>query len=246
VINETFAKKVWPDVTPVGQRVRFDRSLPWITIVGVARDTRSQGLGEPVPPELYMLHEQMPAAAGGTERSMYVLLRTSGDPAASMGAARRIVRELDAALAITGVRTMSEIVNRSMERQRLTMLLLGVFGGVALTLAAVGIYGLMSFAVRRRTREIGIRMALGAKPGDELRLVVGQGMRLAIIGLTVGLLGALVSTRVMSGLLYGVSATDPGTFVGIAALLAVIAFLASWLPARRAVATDPTTALRAD
>ncbi|HJQ21531.1 MAG TPA: ABC transporter permease [Gemmatimonadaceae bacterium] len=246
LVNETFAKKVWGDADPVGQRLRFDRALPWITIIGVARDTRSAGLGEPVPPEIYLLHEQLPTAAGGTERGMYVLLKTAGDPSSLMGGARQLVRELDPTLAINGLRTMPEIVNQSMARQRFTMLLLGVFGAVALTLATVGIYGLMSFAVRRRTREIGIRMALGAKPGDVLRLVVGQGMRLAGFGLFVGVAAALVATRVMSGLLYGISAVDPITFAAITLLLAGIALCASWIPARRAVGTDPTTALRAE
>lgn len=141
---------------------------------------------------------------------------------------------------------MSEVVNRSMGRERFTMLLLGVFGVVALTLAAVGIYGMMSFGVRRRTREIGIRIALGAKPGDVLSLVVGQGMRLAVLGLAAGVAAAFVATRVMRGLLYGVSAVDPITFAGITLLLASIALCASWIPARRALATDPTTALRAE
>jgi ABC-type antimicrobial peptide transport system permease subunit len=199
-----------------------------------------------VPPEIFLLHEQLPAMAHGTERAMYILLRTAGDPAALVPSARRTIRELDPALAITGIRTMSEIVSRSMERPRFTMLLLGVFGAVALTLATVGIYGMMSFAVRRRTREIGIRMALGAKPRDVLTLVVGQGMRLAAFGLAGGVLAAFVATRVMRGLLYGVSAVDPITFVGITLLLAGIAFCASWIPARRAVATDPTMALRAE
>jgi len=246
VVNETFAKSVWTDEDPVGQRVRFGRELPWITIVGVARDARSQGLGEPVPPEMFILHEQLPAAAGGTERAMYLVLRTTGDPNLLTGAARRAVRELDPALAVPTIRSMEDVMRRSMARQRFTMVLLGVFGGVALTLAAVGIYGLMSFAVRRRTREIGIRMALGATRADVLRLVVGQGMRLAIYGLAIGLLGALLATRIMSRLLYGVSATDPATFAGIALLLGGIAFFASWIPARRAVATDPTAALRAE
>ena len=126
------------------------------------------------------------------------------------------------------------------------MLLLGVFGAVALVLAAVGIYGIMSYAVKRRTREIGIRMALGARPADVLRLVVGQGMSLAGVGLGIGVLAALAATRLMTRMLFGVSATDPFTFVSIVVLLGAIAFVASWVPARRAVATDPTTALRSD
>jgi ABC-type antimicrobial peptide transport system permease subunit len=141
---------------------------------------------------------------------------------------------------------MTEVIDLSVARPRFTMLLLGVFGAVALVLAAVGIYGIMAHAVKRRTREIGIRMALGARPVDVLRLVVGQGMSLAAVGLVVGVLIALAATRLMTRLLFGISANDPLTFVSIVALLAAIALLASWLPARRAVSTDPTLALRSE
>jgi predicted permease len=244
VINESLARALWPDANPIGQQVRFSSKLPWVTIVGVARDVRSMGLSEPAPAEIFLLHDQMPTAAGGTERAMYVVLRTAVDPVSLAAPARRVVREADPLIAITGIRSMTEMVDLSVARPRFTMLLLGVFGAVAFTLAAIGIYGIMSYAVKRRTREIGIRMALGARPGDVLRLVVGQGMRLALIGLVVGIAGALAATRLMTQLLYGVSATDPLTFAAIAALLAAVALLASWLPARRAIRTDPTLALR--
>jgi putative ABC transport system permease protein len=246
VINETGARTIWSGANPVGEQVRFAPKAPWITIVGVTRDVRSVGLGEPVPPEMYILHEQVPAIGEPPDRTMYVIARTAGDPAALAPTARRIVRELDPLLAITGIRTMTEMVDLSIARPRFTMLLLAVFGAVALTLAAVGIYGIMSHAVKRRTREIGIRMALGARPRDVLRLVVGQGMALAGIGLVVGVAAALAATRLMTGLLFGVSATDPLTFAAIVLLLGGIALLASWIPARRAVATDPTMALRSE
>jgi putative ABC transport system permease protein len=246
VVNETAARAIWKGRDPVGQQVRFGSDMPWITVVGVAKDTRSAGLEAPVPTELFLVQDQMPQTAGGAERSMYVILRTAGDPASLAAAARRTVQEADPLLAITGIRTMDEIMARSLARQRFTMLLLGVFGAVALALAAIGIYGIMAYAVRRRTREIGIRMALGARPAQVLGLVVGQGMRLAAIGLAVGVAGAFVATRLMERLLYGVSATDPVTFAGIATLFAAVALVASWLPARRAVATNPTTALRAE
>jgi putative ABC transport system permease protein len=246
VINETLARTVWPGTDALGQRVRFARQLPWITIVGVVRDVRSMGLGNPAPAELFLVHEQLPTAAGGSERAMYVVLETAGDPATLAGPARRAVKELDPLLAIIGVRPMTEMVNRSVARPRFTMVLLGVFGAVALALAAIGIYGIMAYAVKRRTREIGIRIALGAQPGDVLRLVVGQGMRLALLGLAAGVVGAFLATRLMTRLLYGVSATDPLTFAAIALLLAGVAFVASWVPARRAVLTDPTTALRSE
>ena len=246
VVNETASRMIWRGANPIGQQVRFSPTSPWISVVGVAHDVRSVGLGEDVPPEIYLLHEQLPAIGETTERAMYVVLRTAGDPSSLAAAARRTVRSLDPLLAITGIRTMPEMIDLSVAGPRFTMLLLGVFGAVALTLAAVGIYGIMSHAVKRRTREIGIRMAIGARPRDVLRLVVGQGMTLAAFGLVVGVAVALAATRLMTRLLYGVSATDPLTFVGIVLLLAAVAFVASWLPARRAVATDPTMALRAD
>jgi predicted permease len=246
VINEAARRAIWPNTDPVGQQIRFAPDEPWLTIVGVTRDVRSMGLSEPVTPEVYLLHEQLPAIAASTERTMYVVLRTAGDPLSLASAARATVRELDPLLAITGIRSMTEMVDLSVAGPRFTMLLLGVFGGVALTLAAVGIYGIMSHAVKRRTREIGIRVALGARPADVLRLVVGQGMTLAGVGLAIGVAVALAATRLMTQMLYGISATDPVTFVGIVVLLAAVAFVASWVPARRAVSTDPTTALRVE
>jgi putative ABC transport system permease protein len=246
IINETAARTIWHDTNPIGQQIRFAPTEPWVAIVGVARDVRSMGLAQDVPPELFLLHDQLPAIAGSTERTMYVVARTVGDPASLTGAARAAVQELDPLLAITDIQPMTAMLDRSIARARFTMLLLGVFGVVALALAAVGIYGIMSHAVKRRTREIGIRMALGARPADVLWLVVGQGMTLAALGLAIGVVVALAATRFMTRLLYSVSATDPLTFASIVVLLAVVAFVASWLPARRAVATDPTLALRSD
>ena len=246
LLNETAARAWWGDQDPVGQRVRFDTTLPWVTIIGVARDTKSSGVREPTPPELYLLHEQLPVAAGGTDRVMYAVLKTSVPPLTLASSARGVVRELDSQLAITNVRSMDELLDFSVAQQRFMMLLLGVFGVVALTLAAIGIYGIMAYAVKRRTREIGIRIALGGAPRDVLRLVVRQGMTLAGVGLVIGLATALAATRLMEKLLFGVQPNDPVTFVGIGILLTIVALVASWLPARRAVRTDPTTALRAD
>jgi putative ABC transport system permease protein len=246
LLNETAARRWWPEANPVGQRLRFDRQLPWVTIVGVARDTKSNGVREPVPPELYVLHEQLPAAGGGTERTMYVLLKTSVDPATLTQPARAAVRQLDPQLAITNVRTVEQLLDFSIAQQRFLMLLLAVFGVVALSLAAIGIYGIMSYAVKRRTREIGIRIALGGAPRDVLWLVVGQGMRLAAIGLALGLGAALAATPLMAGLLFGVQPRDPMTFFGIGLLLTSVALGATWVPARRAVRTDPNVALRTE
>ncbi|MBC7894081.1 MAG: ABC transporter permease [Cytophagaceae bacterium] len=247
VINETFARTFWPATNPVGQRVRFTKNLPWMTIVGVVRDVRSNGLAQSPPAELFVPHEQLPTSVKGTERAMYLTIRTHAtDPMTLAAPARRLVRELDPLLAITSIRSMPELMDRSVAQPRFTMLLLGIFGAVALVLAAIGIYGLLSFAVKRRTREIGIRMALGGAPRDVLWMVIGQGMRLSLLGLLVGVAGALAATRLMRGLLYGVHPTDPATFVSIVALLGGVALIASWVPARRAVATDPRAALTAE
>ena len=244
IVNETLARTVWPNANPIGQQIRFSPKMPWVTVVGVVRDVRSMGLSEPAPAELFVVHEQMPAIAGNTERTMYAVLRTERDPLTLAAPARRVVRELDPLLAITGVRSMPEMMELSVARPRFTMLLLSVFAVVAFTLAAIGVYGIMSYAVKRRTREIGIRMALGARPNDVLNLVVGQGMRLTLVGVALGIGGALLATRILTRLLYGVSATDPATFTAIAMLITAVAFAASWVPARRATRTDPTLALR--
>ena len=246
VLNETAARSFWPGSDPIGQRVRFSSTRSWITIVGIARDVKSAGLGEPTPPEIFVPHGQLPAVSGTMERTMYAVVRTAGDPALIATAARHVVRDLDPQLAIRNVWTMREMIGRSVAAPRFTMLLLSIFAAVALSLAAIGIYGILSYAVRRRTREIGIRVALGGQPRHVLWLVVGQGLRLAMAGLTLGVLAALAATRLTTRLLYGVRATDPFTFAGVVILLGAVAFLASWLPARRAVSVDPRAALSAD
>jgi hypothetical protein len=246
VINQTAARSMFPGADPIGQRIRYSATLPWITIVGVVGDVRSMALAEPAPLEIFLLHQQLPVTTRGSQRSMYFVLRTVNEPLTLATAARGVIRELDPLLAITSIRTMTEMLDLSVASERFTMLLLGGFGTVALMLAAIGIYGIMAYAVKRRTREIGIRMALGARPADVMRLVVGQGMRLAILGVAVGATGALLAGRLITGLLYGVSPTDPLTFVAITLLLTAVALVASWLPARRAVLTKPTEALGAE
>jgi len=246
VINETAARRIWPDADPVGQQIRFAPELPWISIVGVARDVRSTGLASAPQAEVYLVHEQLPVAGGGTERAMWVIAKTNIDPNGLAPASRAIVQEMDPLLAITSIRPVTDVIDDSVADRRLTMVLLALFGAVALTLAAIGIYGIMSYSVRRRTREIGIRIALGGRPRDVVRLVVGQGMRLTLFGLAAGALAAVLATQLMRRLLYNIGPTDVLTFVLAVALMAGVAWIASWLPARRAVATNPTNALRAD
>jgi putative ABC transport system permease protein len=241
IVNETFVKRYFPNDDPVGKRFTFGRPGPntrWTTIVGVVRDTKRQGLDQPVRIESWMPIAQRPAG------SMEVVLRTTGDPLALSNAVREAVWSLDRNLPIPTIQTVEHILSQRVAQQRLNMLLLVLFASIALILAAVGIYGVMSYAVTQRTNEIGIRMALGAQARDVLRMVIWRGMALALIGVALGLAAALALTRVMKNLLFDVSTTDPVTFAAIPVLLTGVAFIACWIPARRATKVDPLDALR--
>ncbi|HEY7180841.1 MAG TPA: ABC transporter permease [Blastocatellia bacterium] len=243
IVNETFVKRYFPNDDPVGKRFTFGGGGPnarWFTIVGVVRDTKRQGLDQPVRIESWMPLAQMPAG------SMDVVLRTTGDPLALGNAARETVWSLDRDLPIPTIQTVEQILSERVAQRRLNMLLLALFALVALILAAVGVYGVMNYAVTQRTHEIGVRVALGAQTRDVLRLIVGQGMKLALAGVVIGLIATLALTRLMASLLFGVSATDPITFVAIAALLFMVAIAACWIPARRASKVDPMAALRCE
>jgi putative ABC transport system permease protein len=209
-------------------------------IVGVVGDVKSDGLDAQAVPEMYLPFAQ------NTMPNMTLALRTGGNPASLAPAVRREVQQLDRAQPVFHVRTMPELLARSVAQRRFNMLLLGVFALVALLLAAVGIYGVMSYTVAQRTHEIGVRLALGAQRSDVLRLVVGQGLRLVLVGVAAGLCAAFALSRVLASLLYNVSATDPATFAVVAFLLTIIALLACYLPARRATKVDPLIALRAE
>jgi ABC-type antimicrobial peptide transport system permease subunit len=208
-----------------------------LTVVGVVANVKQYALDTDSRVALYVPQQQEPNS------TMYVVARTS-DPTGTAAAVTKEVRALDPNVPIYEVKTMEQRLSESLARRRFAMLALGLFALVAMLLAAVGIYGVMSYTVTQRTREIGIRVALGAQTRDVLKLVIGQGMLLALIGVAIGLVAALALTRVMSGLLYGVSATDPATFMGIGVLLAVVALAACYIPARRAMKVDPMVALR--
>ncbi len=249
VIDEAFARALFPGEDPVGRHLQgFEAEhIPPAEIVGVVEHVNHYGLNapEPVAPQLYYPFKQTPEQFLGEVLSgVFIAARTSGDPAALAPAVRRESQAIDPSQPLYNVSTMDEVVAQSIAAQRLSTTLLAFFAGVALLLAGVGIYGVMSYAVTQRRHEIGVRMALGAQPRDVLRMVVGQGMLLALVGLALGLGGALALTRVLSSLLYGVSATDLTVFLAVPFALAAVALLANLVPARRAMRVDPLVALR--
>jgi len=245
MIDETFARTWFPHEDPIGRRIKIDAGHPppgepppaWRTVVGVVSHVKNYGVDEESRVEVYVPFLQRPVS------SFSLLTKGPGDAAAAARMMREAVREADPTLPIFAVRTMEEYLARTLTPKRLMMLVLALYAGVALTLAAVGIYGVMSYAVEQRTAEIGIRMALGARPGDVLRLVVGHGMLLTIGGVGIGLAGAYWLTELLAALLFGVTATDAATFAAVATLLAAVAFVATLIPARRAARVDPLVAL---
>jgi predicted permease len=238
VINETFARTFYGNENPVGKRVRMrGRNAEWLTIVGVANDVKHYGLDEPMRPGVYL-----PMA--GQPNSMALVIRTAVDPSSIASSARTALRQIDPELPLYELRTMNESLRNSLSLRRMYSWLLAVFAGVALALAIGGIYGVLSYVVGQRRREIGIRMALGAQRGRVLRLVMRHGARLAAIGITLGLLAAIGVTRLMATLLFGVPPFDPLTYGSVAGVLAVTALVAAYAPARRALRVSPQTVLR--
>jgi predicted permease len=241
IVNQNFAQRFFPDESPLGKRFGFDPRRPAeIEIIGVAKDAKYESLRSEITPTVYLPWLQELGGVG----AMTFEVRTANDPMSVVPAVRQAVREVDANLPLVGIRTQAEQISQSLRTERLFTRLLSFFGMLALVLAAIGLYGVMAYSVAQRVREIGIRMAIGAQTRDVLRLVIGQGMILALVGVGVGLLASFWLTRLMSGLLFGVSTTDPLTFAAIAVLLTLIALLACYLPARRATKVDPLVALR--
>jgi putative ABC transport system permease protein len=238
IVNETMAKRYWPGVSAIGGRVRFTDQETWREVVGIIGDVKHWGLDAPVNPELYVPTSQFPTFA-----QTFVLL-TNGDPLALIPLAQRHVRELDPNLPLFQVRTMDDVAARSVERRRWTMTLLAVFAGLALVLAAAGIYGVMAHLVALRTPEIGVRLTLGAKPGMVMRQVLGEGAVQAAIGLAIGLAASLAMMQGLRTILFGVEPTDPMTMIVVGVSLMLVALVAVTVPAVRAMRIDPVTALR--
>jgi predicted permease len=240
VVNETMAHHFWPNEDAVGKRFKFFGDTGFSTIAGIARDSKYNGVAEqPIP----FIYEPLTQNYTGTG-TLHV--RAGGDASALTAAVRQQVRELDPTLSVLDIRTLEQQVAQSLQQQKTNVILLAVFGGLALLLAAIGLYGVASYSVTQRTREIGVRMALGAQPSSVQALVLGHGMVLVAIGLAAGLIVAYASAVLMNSLFVGVSTRDPLTYGVTAAGLGLIALVASYIPARRATRIDPLIALRAD
>jgi ABC-type antimicrobial peptide transport system permease subunit len=240
IVNQAMAKRFWPGENPIGQRFHFFGQEP-VEVIGVARDADYNAIGEERQPYVYRPLEQ----AYGTGVSLIV--RSEGsDPAPVLAAVQREVRQMVPDMPLVGVETVAQRLDNSLWAPRLGASLLALFGVLALILAAVGIYGVMSYSVDQRSREIGVRMALGAEPGDVLGLVLRQGMRLVAIGAVVGLALAFASSRLTANLLYGIAPTDPVAFSVTTAILALVSFTSIFVPARRATGVDPIVVLRYD
>jgi len=244
VITEAAARRFFPKEEPLGKRIDLGWTVDDVPrggeVVGIVADFKQDTLSQGSEPQLYLPYDQAPL------ESLSVVLRSDQDPQVVAAAAREKVRELDPDLPLYGLQSMAELVAKSTAQSRFYMLLLGGFAVLSLVLAAIGIYGVIAYAVRQRTQEIGIRMALGATRQRVTRMVVGQGLVLACVGALAGLLGARLATRGMESLLFEVKASDPAVYVAVATVLVAVAAFASWLPARRAALTDPQLALRGE
>jgi predicted permease len=249
VVSRALAERFWPGEDPIGKGIRAQGwARPFYRVVGVTDDVRYNGLDKPPVEMVYFpLIPMEGAPLWSPERSVTLVVKsTSAHPEQLSAAVRRTLAELDSDIPLANVRTMNDVVAKSMARTSLTMLLLAVAGGMALVLAAVGLYGVISYIVSRRTREIGIRVALGAQVAEVIRNVTLQSLRLALLGTAVGVVGALLLTRLLRSMLFEVSPTDPVVLVGVSLVLIAVALAASYLPARRAARIDPVIALRAE
>lgn len=248
IVNQTFATRYWSGENPVGKRIRVGGTEdgPWGSVVGVAGDVRHEGLTEPVQPVFYVPVGQWNLATRGVPTGLRILARASGPPGDFVEPIRAVVGRLDPSLAISEVRTGRELMDAAVTQPRLMMLLMSVFGGIALTLALVGVYGVVSYAVGTRTREIGVRIALGAMQDQVVGLMLRRGAVMVGVGLAVGTAAALALSRYLESLLYGIEPTDPLTFVAVLVGFAAVATAATWIPSRRAAQVDPVRVLKSE
>jgi putative ABC transport system permease protein len=247
IVNETLANKFWRGQNPIGRRLRPGWAKPWFTVIGVARDVKQAGLDQKTGTEFYFFVDQManaPSPLGRAPVTINVVLRTTLPPAALSQTVERLVHEMDPSVPVVQLREMDDVFAESIRRPRLLAELVGAFAGLALLLAVIGVYGVLSYVVARRHHEIGIRLALGAQRRDVVGLVMRETMLLVGIGVIIGLGAALASTRLIANLLYGLTPNDPLTIALAGMLLLAVAALAGYLPARRAARVDPMVALR--
>ncbi len=248
LVNEEMVRRYWAGRDPIGGRLRIGMrgDRPWVTIIGVVKDVRHNGVAGVVKEKFYVPHAQWHKSVGNPIRAMTLVVKTAAAPSTLTASVRGAIRQLDPNLPVADVRPMTEVVGAALSTPRFTSALLSMFAILALTLSAVGIYGVLSYVVSRRTREIGIRVAIGADRGRVLRMVLASGLGLAIIGVVTGLVAALALTRLLSGLLHGVTPEDPATFVAVAGALVAVALAASLAPAWRATRVDPVVALKSE
>jgi putative ABC transport system permease protein len=248
LINEEMARRYWAGRDPIGGRLKVggDPKRPWVTVVGIVADVRHNGITEVIKEKFYVPHPQWHMATGFPIQSMSLVVKTSTDPLALTGSIRQEIRNLDPNLPVANVRSMDTVVGATLSTPRFTGLLLGTFAAIAVVLSAIGVYGVLSYLVSRRTREIGIRVAIGAGRSHVLRLVLESGLVLALVGVGIGIGIALMVSPLMRTLLHEISPTDPLTFATVGGTLTVVAILASLVPAWRATRVDPTVALKAE
>jgi putative ABC transport system permease protein len=245
LINETMAQAYWPGQDPIGRRIRQGGpTRPWVTVVGIVADVRHNGLEVAIKEKFYRPHTQWPLSTGNAVRNMHLVVKSERDPIALVPSIRAEVQAIDPRLPIANIRTMDEVVAASMSQPSLAQSVLVIFGVLALALAAIGLYGVLSYVVSERQHEIGIRMAIGAEPRGVRTMVMRQGLMLALTGIVAGVVVSLALARLIEGLLHGVAPHDVGTFATVPAVLVGVALIASWIPAWRATRVDPLKALR--
>ena len=249
LVNEEMARRYWAGRYPIGGRFKIGgggADRPWVTVVGIVGDVRHNGVTEPIKEKFYVPHTQWHRSVGNPIRSMTLVLRAAGNPAALAAPVREAIREMDPNLPVADIRGMDEVVGAALSTPTFMSVLLSIFAALALALSAIGIYGVLSYVVSRRTREIGIRVAIGAGRARVLRMVLGSGVALALVGIAAGLVMAFSVTRLLRGLLHGVTPADPSTFAAVALALTGVAAAASLVPAWRASRVDPVIALKSE